>query len=130
MDTTILALIAILLVGGGLLIGLAVGRGSNKLQRRCQALEAELQAARAEQTRYREQVGEHFDQTGELLRTFTRQYRAVYEHMAEGARSLCPEHVTALTASAPEALLEAGAQEAEASPRTGGNGAAGPSRSH
>lgn len=104
----LLAIIALLFVGGGVLIGLAFGRGTQKLAKRCEELEIELDGAREEFADYRRQVGQHFDQTGALLRAMTLQYRTVYEHLADGARNLCPEQATCLDAGSAESLLGPG----------------------
>lgn len=112
----LLAIIALLFIGGGVLIGLALGRGNQKLAKRCQELEQELESARGEFGDYRRQVGQHFDQTGELLRAMTLQYRAVYEHLADGARSLCPDQVTSLDAGRTESLLGSGGAAAAPAP--------------
>jgi hypothetical protein len=112
-DPALLALVAVLFVGGGILLGLAFGRGSRGLAKRCEALEAELASSQAELATYRQQVGQHFNATGELLRAMTMQYRAVYEHLADGARTLCPDLATSLSAGETEALLGAGTSPSE-----------------
>src|SRR5690606_39350720 len=63
--------------------------------------------------RYRQDVSEHFAQTSKLLRDLTLQYRNVYEHLAEGARTLCPEAGTLLPGSLAEAALPAEASPEE-----------------
>ena len=40
---------------------------------------------------YRGKVADHFAGTSERLRELTLQYRAIYNHLAEGAGELCPE---------------------------------------
>ncbi len=106
-------LIALLLVGGGFLVGLAVGRSAGRsAARRCRELEGELAETRASQARYRNEVATHFDKTSDLLRTMTLHYRSVYEHLADGARTLCPERVTGLGAGDDQALLPAGGEPA------------------
>jgi len=84
-------------VAASLLAGFAAGRFVNGALRRCRALEAELAETRAELADYRDQVAGHFTKTSDLLRTLTLQYRSVYEHLAEGARALCPDRVTELS---------------------------------
>src|SRR5512134_1556620 len=101
----LLVVVGVLLVGGGFLIGLALGRASNKAERRIRELEGELETARAEHAGYRSEVSAHFGRTSELFRDMTLQYRAVYEHLADGARSLCPDKTDVLPAGGPEALL-------------------------
>ncbi|HBZ70464.1 MAG TPA: hypothetical protein DEP35_12340 [Deltaproteobacteria bacterium] len=104
-------LLAILVLGAGALAGVLVGRSSSRAAaKRCRELEAELEASQAAFGKYRSEVGAHFGQTSELLRAMTHQYRAVYEHLAEGARTLCPDQVTSLGAGLDRALLPEEAQ--------------------
>ncbi len=57
----------------------------------------------------------HFTQTSELVHGLTLQYRAVYDHLAEGARTLCPERMLELShGDSAEALLSAGTDRAPA----------------
>jgi uncharacterized membrane-anchored protein YhcB (DUF1043 family) len=112
--------VALAVLAGAFLVGLLVGRSrSRRDAERARELEDRLQLAEDEMNRYRADVAEHFSQTSTLLRDLTLQYRTVYEHLAEGARSLCPEAGTLLPTSLAEAALPAAASEA---PR--GNGAA------
>ena len=84
--------------------GVAFGRSaSRRTAARARELEARLGAAEEEMARYRSQVSEHFSETSTLLRDLTLQYRSVYEHLAEGARTLCPEGVQLLAPSLAEA---------------------------
>ena len=62
------------------------------------ALETELRRARDEGQAYRGQVVEHFYGTSEQLRALTLRYRELFVHLAEGARTLCPEASSALEA--------------------------------
>ena len=101
----LLLVVALLLVGGGFLIGLALGRSSRKLEARVRELEGELADSHASLARYREEVGSHFGKTSDLLRDLTLQYRAVYDHLAEGASSLCPDLSNGLPAGGVERLL-------------------------
>lgn len=79
------------------------------------ALETELRRARDEGTAYRGQVVEHFYGTSEQLRALTLRYRELFVHLAEGARTLCPEASDALEAGLqPPALAsDAGAPAPE-----------------
>jgi hypothetical protein len=98
-------------------IGMAVGRSaSRRTAARARELEARLTSAEDEMARYRSQVSEHFSETSTLLRDLTLQYRNVYEHLAEGARTLCPEGAQLLAPSLAEAALPAGTPE-EGQPR-------------
>ena len=38
---------------------------------------------------YREQVQEHFTQTSDLFQSVTTQYRELYDHLSQGAQTLC-----------------------------------------
>jgi len=62
---------------------------------RCQQ---ELLSSQEETRQYRTQVMQHFTQTADLLQSLTLNYRAVYEHLAAGAATLCDGQVTSLTA--------------------------------
>ncbi len=55
------------------------------------SLQAELDQLAERFTEYREQVGQHFMQTSNLVQEMTQSYRAVYEHLASGAYHLCGE---------------------------------------
>jgi uncharacterized membrane-anchored protein YhcB (DUF1043 family) len=56
-----------------------------------QAGREELERAREGLERYRGKVADHFAGTSERLRELTLQYRAIYNHLSEGAGELCPE---------------------------------------
>jgi uncharacterized membrane-anchored protein YhcB (DUF1043 family) len=51
----------------------------------------ELERTREGHETYRGKVADHFVGTSERLRELTFQYRAIYNHLAEGAGELCPE---------------------------------------
>jgi uncharacterized membrane-anchored protein YhcB (DUF1043 family) len=94
-------------------VGLGFGRSaSRRTAARARELEERLSAADDEMARYRSQVSEHFAETSTLLRDLTLQYRSVYEHLAEGARTLCPEGAQLLAPSLAEAALPAAATAA------------------
>jgi len=119
-DPVALAIAAVaLLVAFVLGVGLGRRRARDAAER-ARDLEDRLQLAEDEMNRYRHDVSEHFGQTSKLLRDLTLQYRNVYEHLAEGARTLCPEAGTLLPGSLAEAALPA---EASEPPRTNGAGA-------
>jgi uncharacterized membrane-anchored protein YhcB (DUF1043 family) len=77
------------------------------------ALETELRRARDEGEAYRGQVVEHFYGTSEQLRALTLRYRELFVHLAEGARTLCPEASSALEAGLQPPAL---ASDASAAP--------------
>jgi uncharacterized membrane-anchored protein YhcB (DUF1043 family) len=132
----LLASVAFTLVGLG--IGVLLGRRSAAGALRARALEAELDAQRAELERvqgeklalgaelerarheaegYRTRVVEHFYGTSEQLRSLTLRYRELFEHLAEGARELCPEASTALQAGLELPALGDGKDAAETAAR-------------
>ena len=99
-----------LAAAGGILLGILVGvlfarAGSRREVARSRELEEQLRSSEAEQTRYRGQVSEHFSETSRRLRDLTLQYKSVYEHLADGARTLCPEGTIEIAASLAEAAL-------------------------
>ena len=85
----------------GLLLGIGLGaivtytlmaRNS-----RTHRLQRELNQLSERFTDYRDQVGQHFMHTSDLVKEMTRSYRAVYEHLATGAHHLCAEDPAAPT---------------------------------
>jgi uncharacterized membrane-anchored protein YhcB (DUF1043 family) len=119
---------AIMLLAGGLVAGYLLGRASGAQRRRVRELEKDLRLAtvrlegaaeelkRSEQQLedYRNQVVAHFAGTGEKLRDLTLQYRAVWEHLSEGARALCPEGALRLPGGLEALALGTKAAEAPA----------------
>ena len=76
------------------LIGVIVGymivevKGRNKEQdEKIQELESEI----AVLEEHKAQVSGHFQKTAALLHDMTGQYKAIYEHMADGAQTLCDD---------------------------------------
>lgn len=66
---------------------------------RTHKLQRELNHLSERFTDYRDQVGQHFMHTSDLVKEMTRSYRAVYEHLATGAHHLCAEDPAAPTLS-------------------------------
>jgi uncharacterized membrane-anchored protein YhcB (DUF1043 family) len=64
---------------------------------------------------YRGRVTDHFAGTSERLRGLAFQYRAVYQHLAEGASALCPEGFKGLDGGL-EALAPTTQSQAPAEP--------------
>ena len=52
-------------------------------------LREELNELKERFSDYRDQVTQHFMRSSELVQEMTQSYRAVYEHLASGARELC-----------------------------------------
>jgi uncharacterized membrane-anchored protein YhcB (DUF1043 family) len=68
--------------------------GQHELERaqaEIQTGKEELERTREGHELYRGKVADHFVGTSERLRELTFQYRAIYNHLAEGAGELCPE---------------------------------------
>ncbi len=86
MGTTVI--IAGLLFIAGLTVGGIAGRWRGQHDNKSRELEKEVDLLRADMTRYRDEVGQHFNKTGELLNAMTRNYRDIYEHLATGAQKL------------------------------------------
>jgi uncharacterized protein len=95
---------AVVLFGVGLLIGQRLGRTrQGDARQEAEDLKVALRQNEEDLRQYRAHVTDHFTQTADLVRTLTADYRAVYEHMAAGAQTLCNGQVKALT---PESLRE------------------------
>jgi uncharacterized membrane-anchored protein YhcB (DUF1043 family) len=95
---------------GGALIGLALGVVWGRSRSRGDAnrvleLEEQIRIAEADHAQYRTQVSGHFVETSRRLHDLTLQYKSVYEHLADGARTLCPEGAVAIAPSLAEAAL-------------------------
>ena len=58
---------------------------------RTRELQKELDQLKDRFTDYRDQVTQHFMRTSELVQEMTQSYRAVYEHLANGAQRLCSD---------------------------------------
>jgi uncharacterized membrane-anchored protein YhcB (DUF1043 family) len=93
-------------LGLGLLLGFVLTRsGSRREATRVRELEEQLGRAEAEHSQYQAQVSQHFVETSRRLHDLTLQYKSVYEHLADGARRLCPDGAVAIAPSLAEAAL-------------------------
>jgi len=111
----ILLLGAIVLMAGGAYVGYWFGSGGRERGRADQI--------RKEFDEYRQNVTAHFARTAEHFQTIGKEYRALYEHMASGADSLCDREETNGRLSfepqaAPAVAEEPAAQEADDTPGT------------
>jgi uncharacterized membrane-anchored protein YhcB (DUF1043 family) len=80
---------------------------------RTRELQKELDQFKERFTDYRDQVTQHFMRTSELVQEMTQSYRAVYEHLANGAQRLCgDESDTSRLASTGKGRLTNPAQDA------------------
>jgi uncharacterized membrane-anchored protein YhcB (DUF1043 family) len=57
-------------------------------------LEEQLQILSEEHENYKSTVHNHFNSSAQLLGRLTESYRDVFLHMAEGARTLCPDYIS------------------------------------
>jgi uncharacterized protein len=93
-------------LGLGLLLGYVLSRsGARREAAKLRELEEQLGRAEAEHAQYQAQVSQHFVETSRRLHDLTLQYKSVYEHLADGARRLCPDGAVAIAPSLAEAAL-------------------------
>jgi len=76
-----------------LLLGLLAGLGGGyvlfrNLERRKTGGKTAAELMQEHET-YRQEVQQHFGKTSDLFQSMTVQYRELYDHLAQGARSLC-----------------------------------------
>ena len=81
---TAAAIFVLGLVGGAVLARLILPS-----RKRLRELVSELDQARSEHQAYRAEVSEHFEKTSDLVASMTASYKAVYDHLAVGAQTLC-----------------------------------------
>lgn len=93
---------------GGIGTGLALRRRDAAARARVLELESELEGVRQELQGYRARVEKHFERTSHLFRDLTDHYSALYSHLADGARDLCPDGGPALGLGLNDPLLETG----------------------
>jgi uncharacterized membrane-anchored protein YhcB (DUF1043 family) len=75
----------------GVLVGLLMGRFVFPGRREIKRLRAEIERLGREHVEYQGRVAGHFRKTGELIGQMTQSYKAVYDHLADGAQTLCTE---------------------------------------
>ena len=85
----ILWLVGMLVLGIGIVLGVVIARRTLHKKTHIRDLEEQLSQSREELAEYRTQVDDYFMVTSELVDQMTASYRAVYMHLAEGARTLC-----------------------------------------
>jgi hypothetical protein len=77
----------------GILIGVALGifmsRMDDATKRKQNALTQELDASHRQLAEYKSEVNAHFVTTAKLVNHMTESYRAVHEHLSQGAVDLC-----------------------------------------
>lgn len=84
----IIWLVGMLVLGVGILLGVIITRRTRKKETHILELEEQLSQSREELAEYRVQVDDYLIKTSELVDQLTASYRAVYLHLADGARSL------------------------------------------
>lgn len=78
------------------------------------AAEREAEQRREQLTDYQKQVVGHFNETSDLLKGMTLQYRNIYQHLSAGAEALCPEGTPRLERDTPiDGLLGTAPEETE-----------------
>jgi uncharacterized membrane-anchored protein YhcB (DUF1043 family) len=77
----------------GIALGYFVAGRVNNNPTKIGELEQQLQDLQRSQSRYRDEVSEHFSTTAELVQQMTDSYRDVYQHLANGAQELCSGEV-------------------------------------
>ncbi len=75
------------LIGGGLL-GALVSRQFGQQEQQNKDLEAKLQEAEEKLLSYQNDVSDHFAETSKLVNNLTKDYKEVYEHLANSALKL------------------------------------------
>ena len=90
-ETASLWAIGIMALLLGIALGAMVTYSMVARNNRTHKLQRELAQLSERFTDYRDQVGQHFMHTSDLVKEMTRSYRAVYEHLATGAHHLCAE---------------------------------------
>jgi uncharacterized membrane-anchored protein YhcB (DUF1043 family) len=93
-----------------------LGRDLGAVRTQLAGAEDALRGAHRELEEQRAAVSKHFERTSDLFRELTRQYTALYSHLAEGARELCPDQRIPLGVGFSEPLIGAAG-----SPAAGGD---------
>ena len=113
----------VLFLGIGLIVGVIAGlyfarlddvsnRQKNQLQQKLHDTEQQLQS-------YQAKVTEHFLTTASLVNSMTESYKAVHEHLAQGASELCDAQVTVAQLDMPATKM----LESSSEPQTGAGAA-------
>src|SRR5688500_12033736 len=79
---------------GGAALGAVLFKMFRSDEVRIDALEQQLQSLTNEHESYKNNVHAHFSSSAQLLNRLTESYKDVYVHMADGARSLCPDYIS------------------------------------
>lgn len=79
--------ICVLIIAG--ITGFLVGRRTTAGSQQARELEKRLDQVTQDKQHFEDRVSEHFAETATRLNALTDNYRAVHEHLAEGASTLC-----------------------------------------
>jgi uncharacterized membrane-anchored protein YhcB (DUF1043 family) len=101
----------LLFVAIGLGAGLLLGHFVLPSAQRARRLQEEVDNLRAAHDRYQQRVTEHFQTTAVLIGDLTSSYKAVYEHLAAGARTLSDPALSGPGFGAPRLIVDS-AEEA------------------
>ncbi|GAB4174710.1 MAG: hypothetical protein Kow0020_10270 [Wenzhouxiangellaceae bacterium] len=74
--------------GGALLVGIVTGAALGYWWQRRRHQGPEMQTLVEENRRYRQMVTDHFVETARLINQMTDSYKAVFDHLSEGAAEL------------------------------------------
>lgn len=78
---------------GGMVIGAILYKFLRSDEVRVHQLEDQLQTLSDEYENYKKDVHAHFGDSAQLLNKLTESYKDVYQHLAQGARTLCPDYI-------------------------------------
>lgn len=87
LDIVIGTAIVVLIIAG--IVGFIMGRRTTAGSQQARELEKRLDQVTRDKQHFEDRVTEHFTETATRLNALTENYRAVHEHLAEGANTLC-----------------------------------------
>lgn len=80
---------SVVVFAGGALAGFLLGLFLLPSPQEVKRLQAEIEDLETKLAEYKDSVTDHFRKTSQLVGEMTRSYKAVYDHLATGARELC-----------------------------------------
>lgn len=83
-----MVIVMVLALVAGVGIGYWWGRSSSSMAKQKHDLEQQLLQRQRDFENYRQQVNQHFGTTASLINNMTSSYRAVFEHLVQGAHRL------------------------------------------
>jgi uncharacterized membrane-anchored protein YhcB (DUF1043 family) len=99
---TLMWTVALITLAVGVAAGFVIAYWLVLKNKRADQLQQDLERHQREFHDYRDHVDEHFLRTSELFQDMTRQYRALYEHLATGAQSLCSDRLVTNRLNVPD----------------------------